>query len=269
MRLRARVFEASERVRRSAGRRRFRAALRGDDVLVVGFPRSGNTWLGFMLANALAPERHGDLTLATFGALVPDVNDEYFWGRGSLERHASLPSPRFFRVHATYDPAFPRVVYVVRDPRDVLVSHYHLQRLEKPEFDFSLREFVLRGAYWPAPWDEHVRGWLVREDLLLVRYEDLHADPARELARVLSHAGLELRAEAVDAAVAAARFERMRSLEDRFGDSVPRPGAGSGERLVRKGRVGGWRDELDEEAAARLQARFAPLLERLGYASDS
>src|SRR5437660_6404133 len=101
----ARARLGTEELRRAVMRRLFRASLRHDDCLLVSYPRSGTTWLSFMLANAIRPDLQDEINVATHHDHVPDVNDEYFWGHGSLERFDALPRPRFLCVHAPYDPA--------------------------------------------------------------------------------------------------------------------------------------------------------------------
>lgn len=250
------------------GRRGVRAAVRPDDVFVVSYPRSGVTWVGFMLANALKPDPDEVLTLKDFGTYVPDLNPEYFWGTDVRSRSGTVAGPRLFRIHAPYDPAFRNVVYLIRDPRDVIVSHYHYLRLTEDDFHLTLQQFVEGRAYhWPCAWDEHVAGWLLRTypyfGGLLVRYEDVHADPHTALERMLLHAGHRVPAERIERAVADSAFDRMQQIEQRHGLAHE---SRADERTVRKGRVGGWEEELDPEAVAAIERRFAPVLRAAGYA---
>ena len=260
-----RAAAARERVRRVLARRRFRRLLRPDDVLVVGYPRSGTTWLAFMLANAIKPDAAEQLSLQTFGRYVPDVNDVYFWAKPAPPELAQLPSPRFLRVHAPYDPAFPRVVYVLRDPRDTLVSHYHFLRLTRPDFTLSLGEFVAReDEQWPVEWSEHVAGWLRVQHpaRLVVRYEEMHERPEEVLEHVLEFAGLSEPRDRLAAAVEESRFDRMQGAEDRGSIWERR----EGEREVRRGEIGAWREELDEESARAIEARYGATMAEAGYA---
>src|SRR5438270_613556 len=87
------------------------------DVLLVSYPRSGNTWLRFLLANALRPAQVA--TFADVGAVVPDIYDEP--DRDLLRR----PVPRVLKSHEPFDERYRRVLYLVRHPADVAVSYYH------------------------------------------------------------------------------------------------------------------------------------------------
>jgi hypothetical protein len=251
-----------EAVWRRTVRRRFRAQIRSTDVFFVTYPRSGTTWLAFMIGQALKRDPDELLTIATLDRYVAEANGAYFFGEAfDFEQ---LPAPRFFRVHAQYDPRFPLVVYVLRDPRDTLVSGYHFERMNNAEFDLSMHDYVVSYPHWPCAWDEHVEGWLAEPSarVLTVRYEQLHLDPAGELARVLEFAGVQVSPERLSAAVDASRFDAMRASEDRFGRGRPNSGTGQ---TIRRGKVGGWRDELDPDALRTLESRYGALMAGLGY----
>jgi Sulfotransferase domain len=248
-------------------KRRVLSHIRQDDVFIVTYPRSGTTWLGYMLACLLARERSEELTLleSSFGRVVPDINNEYY-GTGSLTKYADLKSPRIFRTHARFQIKFPNVVYLVRDPRDVMVSYYHFLRFTKPHFDISLEHFVLTSDSYIYPWDKHVSGWLcesVRPRRLIVRYEDFHEHCADVLASVCEFSHINCSREDISKAVECGKFERMREIEERFGMDGQR--GSSGERFVRRGKVGGWRGELDENCRCLIEQRYEKLMERLGY----
>src|ERR1700751_2174698 len=85
-----------------------------DDTFVVSYPRSGNTWTRFLIANLLHPEEPA--TFLNIGRLVPDAEVQ------SSRYMRSIPSPRVIKSHTYFDPRYPRVIYIVRDPRDVAPS---------------------------------------------------------------------------------------------------------------------------------------------------
>ncbi len=87
-----------------------------DDVFLVSFPKSGNTWARFLLANLTRPEQPA--TFANIHLLIPDPS---WTTKKELDR---LPRPRIIKSHECFDPRYRRVIYIVRDPRDVAVSQY-------------------------------------------------------------------------------------------------------------------------------------------------
>jgi hypothetical protein len=257
------VIAQARRLLEGAWRHRtFRAGLRPRDVFIVGYPKSGTTWLAFLLENAIQEALVG-APLAS----IPDVNEGYFFDARSFRAHDLRADPRVFRVHAPRDDGLPRVIYVLRDPRDVMISYWHHRRLTEAGFDQALSAFLDRDDHWPCTWEAHVRGWLLNPRpharLITVRYEEMVADPAAALRSVLAFAGIDRDSSAITSAVEAARFDRMQTQEDRF---VPRElRKRNDERFFRRGRPGAWREEVDGAVALAFEARYGAVMRALGY----
>jgi hypothetical protein len=243
----------------------FHASIRPTDLFICSYPKSGTTWLGYLLANLIKPDPAEALDLKSFNRYVPDVNLEYT-KRGSLHEHDALADPRLFLCHAASDARLPKVVYVLRDPRDVMVSYWHYQKFLGRQMDQTLADYLRREDHWPCEWDAHVASWLcprLHPNLEVVRYEDLHTDAEGSIRRVLDLAGIVCTDERIRAAVEAARFEKMRKAEERHG--VNGRAANSDEKFVRKGRVGGWQEEMGPEALRILEERYGEVMRQVGY----
>jgi Sulfotransferase domain len=238
-----------------------------DDIFLVSFPKSGNTWTRFLLANLRFPNEPA--TWANINRLIPDPTAT------SKKDFDRMPRPRIIKSHECFDPRYPRVVYIVRDPRDVVLSQYHYHRkLRKIEDDSPLETFVTRflaGETCPhGSWGQNIATWLYTSEesprFLLLRYEDLIADTAKELAKVVNFlqfpAGPELIAQAVERSSA----DRMRSMEKAQTD---KNGLVKGSRkdlsFVRAAGSGGWRSELPAAMVARIESAWGPLMKHLGY----
>jgi hypothetical protein len=235
--------------------------LRDDDVFLVSYPKSGNTWVRFLLANLMRKPNHPDVDFHTIHRYVPEV------GTGA-DRFEGLPSLRIFKSHAPFVAAYPRVIYIVRDGRDVYTSYYHY-RLEGLPEGITFAEYLARDDHWPTTWGRHVESWREGmadrpDQLLMVRYEDLLADAETELARMTRFLGLHASDEAIAASVAASRFESMRRIEKEKG----RRFAKKVSRFVRKGHRGDWRAHFDTEAQAAFRDHDREMLVRLGYRDD-
>src|SRR5208337_3402425 len=91
-----------------------------DDIFLVSFPKSGNTWTRFLLANLRSPAEP-----ATWSNIDRMVTDPSSTTKREFDR---MPRPSIVKSHECFDPRYPRVIYIVRDPRDVVVSQYHYHR---------------------------------------------------------------------------------------------------------------------------------------------
>src|SRR5437588_5980082 len=106
-----------------------------DDVFIVSYPKSGNTWARFLIGNLF----HDDepVTFANVEERVPSI---YVHPDRALRR-----LPRILKSHECFDPRYRRVIYIVRDPRDVAVSYYHhCIKMRWLKDTCSLGEFVPR-----------------------------------------------------------------------------------------------------------------------------
>jgi Sulfotransferase domain len=183
---------------------------RPDDVCLIAYPKSGSNLLLFILCVLLYRTKI-------------DWSTKAYWVQTVGGPIIDAPSPRLVWTHSAYDAMFPKVVYVVRDPRDVVISYYHHHRKyysgagwSQPFGDF-FRKF-LADEVWPGAWDRHVEDWLAHGDdvprgLLLVRYEDMLGAPTREARRLAQFLDLDRTAEDLEKAVAWASFDNMRALE--------------------------------------------------------
>jgi hypothetical protein len=236
-----------------------------DDVFLVSFPKSGNTWTRFLLANLRFPNEPA--TWVNIDRLIPDPT-------GTTKRDFDrMPRPRIIKSHECFDPRYPRVVYIVRDPRDVVVSQYHYHRkIRKIEDDSPIEKFVTRflaGETCPhGSWGQNIATWLYTSEgnprFLLLRYEDLIADTPRELAKVVSFLQLPASPEQIAQAVERSSADRMRKLEKEQQHGLYK-GSRKDMSFVRAAGSGGWRKDLPAAQVARLEAAWGPLMHHLGY----
>jgi hypothetical protein len=264
-RIRARVRRAPQR---PAARR---LTVLPTDVLLVSYPRSGNTWLRFLIANALRPEPRP--TFADFGEIVPDIYDES--DRALLRR----PEPRVLKSHEPYDERYRRVVYLVRHPADVAVSYYHYlikMRTIAPGFDLArfVDSFVAGGLDEFGTWGEHVTGWLnAREggpDFVLLRYEDVLEAPRDALAAALRLIGANVADAAIDTAVERSTASELRRLERETAPALPSfQGSRLEDPFIRKARPGAGAEELPAALEARIMDAWPEATARLGYGPSS
>jgi hypothetical protein len=240
---------------------------------VVGYPKTGNTWLRYML---------GSYAAVAYGLPAVPLFDEFDrWGRAV--RAGGFPGVTFTHAPLTWASQTADdldrdlvvapfegsdVVLLVRYPLDVLVSAWHQERTRaRPPYEGSLQAFLRDPVFgiekllrFYGIWAEAASAGF---PVTVVRYEDLQTDAGRELRRVLDVLGIEVDAAAAEAAVDRASFESMRALE-RSGRAPRYSSSGLGifgpsrdddpdAYHVRRGRAGGYRDELDPTEARGLE----------------
>jgi hypothetical protein len=234
------------------------------DAMLGSYPRSGTTWLRFLLSEALTGRAE---EFGPQGQIVPYVGDH---------RTASgiLPGGgRLVFTHETVRVGERRVIYVVRDPRSVALSEHRwlLRRgLAPPTFERFLDEFIAgRSNPWGG-WNRHVERWLggevVQTDLVhLVRFEALRRDPETELDATLRSLGAELDRGSLAAVVANNTLERMQEKEREAPDHAFEKGVRREVRFVQEGSTIGWREQLTPEQRQAIEVAFGPAMQRLGY----
>lgn len=245
-----------------------------DDVFLVSYPRSGNTWVRFLLGNLL--HQDDPVTFSNIESRIPEI---YFNRDRFLQQ---LPRPRILKSHECFQPHYPRVIYIVRDPRDVAVSSYHhnVKARNIPD-GYSMSSFVARfilGEFDPkfGSWRDNVLSWIAlrKDDLrfLLVRYEDLKSNTALGLTHVAtflergSFRNINSSAEALDRAIELSSPERMRALErQEAGNWVLTRETRSDKPFVRSAISGGWKSQLAAESVASIESAWGDLMQSLGY----
>jgi hypothetical protein len=222
-------------------------------VWIASVSKSGNTWLRFMLHEALFGE--------TTSGREPDETVPHWLHLPRLEKEGQLRrTPRgghlVAKVHQKHDQtAKPTLrsylrltagaIYVVRNPQDVLLAKIHHMRLtgmRDDESDEQLAEAFLAGRLFPGePWTEHVEGWgSAPFPVLTVRYEDLKGRGPSELERILDFLGEPAESSSIQQIVERCSLAALQKLEDRTGDAFGyRPRGGRTDiRFVNKGLSG-------------------------------
>lgn len=247
-------------------------------ILVVGYPKSGNTWLTRLTAELLV-------------APVVGFWNELHRPEIAVEGLRRISDFAVYKGHQTFSEvrnAFDLrdVVYVVRDVRDVAVSGAHyfsfrpkskirriahkLRSLKKPTRHLTsgcanlgamiraLSDGDPAVSPWCArPWDEHLREYLDAR-AFFVRYEDVLFTPERTCRRILGHLGVDRPLSHIRSAIEAQRF-----------DTAKRRFLAQGEldraAFLREGRSGSWLASLTNEQRQFCEARFGHTLSRLEY----
>lgn len=269
-------------------------------VWLASYPKSGNTWTRVFLANYLFNTKvpmpinqvhrlgMGDSVTAAYarvakGAFDPrDVTATLALRPKVLEGIAANNADvNFVKTHnrrgriggvELVPPQLTRAaVYILRDPLDMLLSyarHYAVSPESAAEA-IGRDDNVVVGdkgttAQFIGNWSTHVESWTRtrRFPVVVLRYEDLKADPAAGFSRVLELIGVPVDAERLERAIGFSAFDEMQRQEATYG-FVERS-AGS-ESFFTTGQSGRGRAELPPEIVARVEAAHGPVMRAFGY----
>ena len=247
------------------------------DAYFISVPKSGRTWVRFFYFSYLAKlaGREFSMDPADFPG-----HPHLLFTHDRWDHRRSMKGWRFVRGKRLVPRAGRRrkkIVLLARDPRDVVISlYFHLVKRPneyqwKPE---SVSQVIRSRGFGVAEVVDLLNRWLAewhgRPDFKLLRYEDCRADAAREFRGLLEFLGLAPVDEAAFAqALELSRFESMQAAET--SGKFQHPALLAGDRSdresfkVRRGKVGGFRDYLNEEDLAFASEQMKMLDPRFGY----
>jgi hypothetical protein len=184
-----------------------------DDVFLVSYPKSGRTWVRFLIGNYLSGNQLDFPN--SYQNWIPDIDC-------NPQQCCQLERPRFIQSHWSYTLEFKRVVYIVRDGRDVAASYYfHALKFNQIQKDTSFEKFLeifnTVGLDNLPTWSNHVDSWLnqtqMERKILLIKYEDLTRNTLAELIKILKFAELNVDNEAARTAVEMSQFDKLQDYE--------------------------------------------------------
>jgi len=238
-----------------------------DDTFVVSYPRSGSTWTRFLVANLVWPDE--TVTFANLDQLVPAT------AAVSSRALGRIPRPRIIKCHNYFDHRYQNIIYIVRDPRDVVLSEYRFSLKTRaipdgyPMEQFAAR-FIRGEVNEYSSWKESVGTWLAArgdsERFLLLRYEDMIEHTARELGKIATFLKIEATPERLSQAAERSSVDRMRALEKAQSDVwIVTKGQRKDVPFVGKAKSGVWKSALPEACVAQIENAWGPLMVTLGY----
>jgi hypothetical protein len=244
------------------------------DVFVSTYPKSGTTWM-LHLVYQLASK--GDFSFAEFHNVNP------FW-EAMPDIHVSLDKalePRVIKTHAPLSllPQFlhggARAIYVVRDPRDTLVSFYHHSLLTQHlQFEQTFDDFFRRclsGQLYYGSWFDHVVDalqYIHHPRVLFLSYEAMIKDLPAVLDTVMSFTQYEVPKDVLeDTIIPRLGFKFMQDHDALFDFTLRYPSRKKDARFFRKGQVGDHKGHLTPAHRETLRQKYiaSGLVGRLPY----
>ena len=268
------VQKSRKRRKLQEAKRRFTEVLRPSDIFLVGHPKSGNTWLAYMLAIYANNDSDRRINIANVGRFVPTIHARDH----AIGNYGDLNAPRIFRNESPVFPElYPKTIYIVRDPRSVLLSYYHHCVHDTGEYDWHIEDFVdemlgegciRRLEPFLVRWDRQVDYWTQRAKLqavTIVRYEDLKQDRRSVLTDLANFIGINGVKGSLEEAVKRGEFSNMRGEEKTHGAESYAGEKGAKGFFVRKGKIDSWREEMPSAVIRNIEQAFAAGMKQFGY----
>ncbi|MHA6279845.1 sulfotransferase domain-containing protein [Salinimicrobium sp. CAU 1759] len=231
---------------------------RAQDVFIAGFPKSGNTWVQNLVSGLLFGIDTMYLPDSLTQELVPDVHYKKVYKR--------FLDFTCFKTHHLPDEKYRRVIYLTRDPRDVMVSYFFFKKNFFAEVPFE--DMIKPERSFLIQWKKHTQEWMKNPydaEILHIKFEDLVKNTNYELKRMGDFLRINRPEEMLARVVAGNNFQIMQQKENNWGfdnqvDKRNRKG-----QFFRKGEVGSYKYELTAEQISMIEKAVSDELKKLDY----
>ncbi|XP_029362490.1 cytosolic sulfotransferase 3-like isoform X1 [Echeneis naucrates] len=233
---------------------------RPDDILIATYPKSGTTWVSYILDLMHFGDKCSDretsipiyLRVPFLEICVPSLES----GKDLADKLTT--TPRLIKTHLpvqfvpkSFWENNCRIIYVARNAKDTAVSYFHFDRMnhvqpEPGDWSNFLQKFM-QGKMVFGSWYDHVTGWWEKKEtyskLHYMFYEDLTEDSGREIDRLCTFLGLPLSAAAKEAVRTGVTFDSMKQNTMTNYSTILIMNHNVSP-FMRKGKVGDWKNHF-------------------------
>ena len=168
-------------------------------------------------------------------------------------------------------------IYLVRDPRDIVISYssflkkshdevvtsiFNSESFEQSNIDGKQFDFTLIGS-----WSDNYNSWKNCKtiEVLIIKYEDLISDTQNTFTKIIKYLNkinnIKIDNEKIKSCINLTSFKNLRKIEEEKGFIEK----GFGKFFFRKGRVGDWKDKLNQNLVKKIEEKFKLEMKELGY----
>ena len=266
-------------------------------IWLASYPKSGNTWVRSFLTNYFSGSSEFNFTqldkIRRFP--TPELMDQLKINIHNLSEIASnwINMQEFINLKndTTYLKTHNAMctvnnysftnkkntigfIYLVRDPRDVILSYSH--HLEK-SIEFTLKIMIDKSAREKmdnkgndesilGSWSENYKSWRDYNSVkkIIIKYEDLIQNPYETFFKIINYLnginGLPIDEGMIKKSIENTSFKNLQNLEKKYGFPEKDHGV-----FFRKGKSKEWKNDLDKKIIFKIEQAFNEEMKELGY----
>ena len=277
-------------------------------IWLASYPKSGNTWMRSMVSSLLySNDGEFNFTLIEkidqfpekkfFKSYVKNFNDfneikkNWIIAQDIINLDGKI---KLFKTHQgkftvegnnfTNNENTLATIYIVRDPRNLVqsISNHYTKSLND-SCEFLLTPKIMgnsknfeekRGGLYTllGRWNDHYRSWTTnKNNLLLIKYEDLLKNPRAELEKTIKFLKKYLKFQVdenkIKKILETTSFNNLKKLENegQFTENALNKEDGSKVNFFHLGPKNLWQKDLDKKIIHKLEKNFFNEMKELGY----
>ena len=277
-------------------------------IWLASYPKSGNTWVRSIITSLLYSE-DGNFDFSLIGKidqfpekkyfknLIKDFKDFHEIFRNWIIAQDIINLDGKIKIFKTHQGKYTiknnnftnndntlAVIYIVRDPRTLVrsISNHYTFTIEEA-FDFLINPRLMGdgksfeekkdGIYnILGKWDEHYRSWTTnKNNLLLIKYEDLIKDTEVELKKIIKflqkYLTFQVNENKIKNILKTTSFESLKNMEKlgKFKEQVINKKDGKKVNFFNLGPQNIWQENLEKEIVLKIEKNFYNTMKELKY----
>ena len=224
------------------------------DIVIVGYPKSGNTWVTRLVAEIVE--------CPVAGFLGSDHDEIAREGLRRKSEYQCLKAHHQLHELRAFNPDNKKIIYVIRDPRDICISGSWYFKTEIKKMAHTILYGAEDGRWWcRIPWATHYKPYL-KNNYFFVKYEDILCEPVRECKRIAAFLELERGERQIQAAIKKQSFKNKKNAFLK-NNQIHKANH------MRVGKKEQWKQELSDKYKTMFRKILADDLSHFGYPTDS
>lgn len=248
---------------------------------ITSYPKSGNTWLRFIIFEIYFRDMVSEISSDLVEKYVPDFHKKFNIETRSLVLNPVLKNNEvFIKTHFSFEQMssmkINKVLLVVRNPLDVIVSLVHYYNIDKNDIDSVVMDFSenhtisrIKEKFKFPGLIEHHDSWInSKNEILILRYEDLVENFNNTIIKLTKFLDKEIDDNKIEKIKLNTSFkimkdmeksEKQKKLEGAF--RIPN----SKKFFMNKGKSNGYFDVLNTDQIEKLRKAFSSFMKTYNY----